>query len=51
MIVDCLKYDGKQPVKNGMLTILVSVSAKTGKHFLREMWEYDPGHTVCCVSG
>ena len=49
VIVDCLMQDGKQPVDYDRLTMLVSVSAKTGKHFFKR--DVGIGSRSHCLSG
>ena len=43
------KHDGKQPVDNDRLTMLVSVSAKTGIHFFKR--DVGIGSRSHCLSG
>lgn len=47
--VDCLKFAGNVPVAREMLTMLVMVGARTGKHFLSK--DVGIGSRSHCLSG
>jgi hypothetical protein len=37
-MMDCLKVEGKEPVANDALTILVMEGARIGRHFFRRVF-------------